>query len=108
MANEADAGSARRTSAIQVGATSRGAIIWRAGNGPRPTPEHLTPKDAEERLDAILRELETEVELPEPDEQQATLAAGHSTAGSLSANATRASSARPSPATRILLRAALP
>jgi integrase len=54
--------------------SSRGAIIWRAGNGPRPTPEHLTPKDAEEQLDAILRELETVIELPEPDEQQATLA----------------------------------
>jgi integrase len=54
--------------------SSRGAIIWRAGNGSRPTPEHLTPKDADERLDAILRELETVDELPEPDEQQATLA----------------------------------
>jgi integrase len=53
--------------------TARGAIIWRAGNGPRPTPEHLTPKDAEERLEEILRELEAEVELPDADEQQATL-----------------------------------
>jgi len=54
--------------------SSRGAIIWRAGNGPRPTPEHLTPKDAEALLDAILRELEAAVELPETDERQATLA----------------------------------
>jgi integrase len=38
--------------------TARGATVWRAGNGPRPTPEHLTPKDAEDRLAAILRELE--------------------------------------------------
>ncbi|MGH2865410.1 MAG: tyrosine-type recombinase/integrase [Solirubrobacteraceae bacterium] len=37
--------------------TPRGAIIWRAGDGPRPTPEYLTPKDAEERLAAILDEL---------------------------------------------------
>jgi integrase len=37
--------------------TARGATIWRAGNGPRPTPEHLTPRDAEERLAAILRDL---------------------------------------------------
>ena len=53
--------------------TPRGATIWRAGNGSRPTPEHLTPKDAEERLEEILRELEAEVELPDADEQQATL-----------------------------------
>jgi len=39
--------------------TPRGAIIWRSGNGPRPTAEHLTPKDAESRLAAILRELES-------------------------------------------------
>lgn len=38
--------------------TARGAIIWRAGNGPRPTREHLTPKDAEAALASILRELE--------------------------------------------------
>jgi hypothetical protein len=38
--------------------TARGAIIWRAGNGPRPTPEHLTPRDAEERLASILREID--------------------------------------------------
>lgn len=39
--------------------TPRGATIWRAGNGPRPTPEHLTPKDAEARLTKILRDLES-------------------------------------------------
>jgi integrase len=50
--------------------TSRGAIIWRAGNGPRPTPEHLTPRDAEQRLADILRELEGK---PAPS-------AGHGTA----------------------------
>src|ERR1019366_8341259 len=40
----------------------RGATIWRAGNGPRPTPEHLTPKDAQEQLDAILSELVGDIE----------------------------------------------
>jgi hypothetical protein len=35
--------------------SARGAIIWRTGNGPRPTPAHLTPRDAEERLGTILR-----------------------------------------------------
>jgi integrase len=53
--------------------TARGAIIWRAGNGPRPTPEHLTPKDAEERLDVILRELEGKAVRADAEEEQATL-----------------------------------
>jgi integrase len=34
--------------------TARGAIIWRAGDGPRPSTEHVTPKMAAERLTAIL------------------------------------------------------
>ena len=33
--------------------TARGAIVWRAGDGPLPGPEHLTPADAA----ATLREL---------------------------------------------------
>lgn len=53
--------------------TARGAIIWRAGNGPRPTPEHLTPKDAEQRLDVILRELEGRAARADAEEEQATL-----------------------------------
>ena len=40
--------------------TARGAIIWRAGDGPKPTPEHLTPRGAEARLDEILRASEVE------------------------------------------------
>jgi integrase len=53
--------------------TPRGAIIWRAGNGARPTPQHLTPKDAEGRLATILRDLERKAELVETNEQEATL-----------------------------------
>jgi integrase len=42
--------------------TARGAIVWRAGDGPRPTPEHLTPQDAEARLEEILRQSEASAE----------------------------------------------
>jgi integrase len=35
--------------------TARGAVIWHAGNGPCPNG-HLTPRDAEDRLAAILEE----------------------------------------------------
>lgn len=34
--------------------TPRGAVVWRAADGPKPTPEHLTPKDAAARLRDIL------------------------------------------------------
>jgi integrase len=34
--------------------TARGGTIWRAGNGPKPTPAHLTPDEAEIRLRALL------------------------------------------------------
>ena len=36
--------------------TPRGAVIWRAGDGSKPTPKHLTPKDARARLERILAE----------------------------------------------------
>src|SRR3954468_14755949 len=34
--------------------TPRGAIVWRAANGPKPDPSYLTPADAEDRLRTIL------------------------------------------------------
>lgn len=34
--------------------TPRGAVVWRAADGPKPTPEHLAPKDAAARLRDIL------------------------------------------------------
>jgi integrase len=52
--------------------TARGATIWRAGNGPRPTAEHLTPRDAEERLATIVRELE-DTPVPARTEETGTL-----------------------------------
>jgi len=42
--------------------TARGAVVWRAADGPKPSPEHLTPAEAE----ATLREL-----LGESDERAA-------------------------------------
>lgn len=36
--------------------TRRGAVIWRAAAGPKPTPRHLTPNEAKEALADILRE----------------------------------------------------
>ncbi len=50
--------------------TPRGAILWRAGNGPRPTAEHLTPKDAEGRLAEILGRLVTEAQAHEDAREQ--------------------------------------
>lgn len=39
------------------GTTSRGAARWRAAAGPKPTPAHLTPKDAEAVLAEMLASL---------------------------------------------------
>jgi integrase len=34
--------------------TARGAVVWRAGDGPKPGPAFLTPREAEDRLAEIL------------------------------------------------------
>jgi hypothetical protein len=41
--------------------TPRGAIVWRAGDGSKPSPEHLVPKQAAFLLEAILRDAPREV-----------------------------------------------
>ena len=33
--------------------TPRGAIVWRAGDGPLPSPDHLTPADARRRCGTL-------------------------------------------------------
>jgi integrase len=37
--------------------TERGAVVWRSATGPKPTPEHLTPKEAAALLDELLAEV---------------------------------------------------
>lgn len=34
--------------------TARGAVVWRAASGPKPDHTYLTPRDAEEALDALI------------------------------------------------------
>lgn len=36
--------------------TARGAVVWRSADGPKPTDDHLTPKDAEAELRKILND----------------------------------------------------
>jgi hypothetical protein len=48
--------------------TSRGAVIWRAGHGPKPSPEYLTPKEAQACLETILEELRTAAEVDQASE----------------------------------------
>jgi integrase len=53
--------------------TPRGAVIWRAADGPRPTEAHLTPKDANELLAEILHELRVAVAAAHAREKTHTL-----------------------------------
>jgi integrase len=43
--------------------TPRGAVVWRAGHGPKPSPEYLTPKEAQACLETILEELRAAAEI---------------------------------------------
>jgi len=53
--------------------TPRGAIIWRAADGPKPTPEHLAPKDAQARLEQLLTDAQASVSATEAQELLVTL-----------------------------------
>jgi site-specific recombinase XerD len=53
--------------------TPRGAIIWRAADGPKPTPEHLTPKDAQGRLEQLLAEVQASANTTEVQQDLACL-----------------------------------
>jgi hypothetical protein len=48
------ASSARRTSRTPAAGRRGGAVVWGAGDGPKPTPAHLTPDEAADALRAIL------------------------------------------------------
>jgi len=52
--------------------TPRGAIVWRAGDGPKPGPTHLTPSEAAEALRGLLAEVPKH---PTPEGQGATAVA---------------------------------
>jgi integrase len=56
--------------------TPRGAIVWRAGYGEKPSPDYLTPQEAEERLEDILAELRAGVEDEQPEQGSGTLRQG--------------------------------
>ena len=53
--------------------TPRGAVIWRAGDGPKPTAEHLTPREAEAKVEAILREAEAKADASAPKQAEPVL-----------------------------------
>jgi hypothetical protein len=46
--------------------TPRGAVIWRAGDGPKATDLHLTPREAEAKVQEILREAEASADTSRP------------------------------------------
>jgi integrase len=50
--------------------TPRGAIIWRAGDGPKPTAEHLTPREAEAKAEDILLEAEANADALAPKQAE--------------------------------------
>ncbi len=56
--------------------TPRGAIIWRAGHGEKPSPDYLTPQEAEERLEDILAQLRAGVEDERSEQNSGTLRQG--------------------------------
>jgi integrase len=48
--------------------TKRGATVWRAGDGPKPDATYLTPREAQEVLDALLDGERAKVNRPRPVE----------------------------------------
>jgi hypothetical protein len=54
----------------------RGATVWRAGYGEKPSSDYLTPQEAEERLEDILAELRARVEDEQPEQGSGTLRQG--------------------------------
>ncbi len=53
--------------------TPRGAIVWRAGYGEKPSADYLTPQEAEERLEDLLAALRAEVEEEDAEQSAGTL-----------------------------------
>ncbi|HEV3001059.1 MAG TPA: tyrosine-type recombinase/integrase [Solirubrobacteraceae bacterium] len=53
--------------------TDRGSVVWRAGDGRKPTPEHLTPREARSLLDEVLADARLAPAEPVPREAVRTL-----------------------------------
>jgi hypothetical protein len=53
--------------------TPRSAVIWRAGDGPKPTAQHLTPREAEAKVQEILRQAEASADTSRPAQAQPVL-----------------------------------
>jgi integrase len=53
--------------------SDRGAVVWRTGDGRKPTPEHLSPREAQALLDELLTEARLAPLAPVPDSEVPTL-----------------------------------
>jgi hypothetical protein len=70
--------------------TPRGAIVWRAANGPKPDPSYLTPAEAADQLRMILAGAprDDQATAPRPDPSRPWRRRGSSTASASGGSST--------------------